>query len=203
MNRNYSEKTAAQVMRGIYRRNEKQRPAWAAAWIDADGRQVATDSYVVIRLNVPVPGLQDVPATGMPDMGKIYPEHKTDLEELPRPSLEDLRALAAADRTAGKGAPRRYQYAFGVGLPVVDLQKLTEIMRVFPDVRIYLDPEKPLSPLYFRSIDGDALLCQIRISGTPEEIAEKQSPRPIPQRNAERVQAYSLAAFAARFAPAA
>ena len=203
MNRNYSEKTAAQVMSGIYKRNEKQKPALAASWIDSNGRQVATDAYVVIRLNVPVPGLQDMPAAGMPDMDKCYPAHKADLEELPQPSLEDLRALAAADRAAGKSAPRRYQYAFGVGLPVVDLRKLIEIMRVFPDVRIYRDPKKALAPLYFRSIDGDALLCQVRIYGAPEEIAEKQSPRPIPQRREDAVQAYSLAAFAARFAPAA
>lgn len=202
----YTEKNAAVVLGKMLRslKNEP-REALRYTWIDGAGRQCCCDGYRAYRLREALPGLPDMPThlKGI-DLDKVFPD-AADLTPLPLPSLDDVKAVCAADR-ANKDEPRRYQWAFGDGLPVVNAQYLRDMMQLYPDAVAMW--RGLYSPILFISAHGDGVLLPMRYQASPrlsvEENAQRQkdfqTPRQIPGKAAPRVPVYSAAQFAARFA---
>ena len=203
----YTEKNAVSVIGKMLRgmKNEP-RESLRYTYIDGVGRQCSCDGYRAYRLNKPVEGLPDMPAhlKGI-DLDKIFPA-AADLLPLPLPSLDDVKAVCAADRV-NKSEPRRYQWAFGDGLPVVNAQYLRDMMQVFPDAVAMW--RGLYSPILFVSAHGDGVLLPMRYQASPRLSAEEnaqrqkdfQTPRQIPrQQAAPRVPVFSSVQFAARYA---
>lgn len=189
----YSEKTAATVIKSmlIHAREDAR---FKGTSIDCCGSQCALDGMRAFRLAVPVAGLPDLPDDAKPfDLGSIWPDEKT-LQELPRPTLDDVSALYAADRK-DKGAERRYLWTFGPGLPVLDLIFLRDALRVFPDARLYWNPQKPLAPVVLNSDHGDAIICPMKL-----KPGANYEPRTIPEKRRNAAPAFTLSQFAARYA---
>lgn len=204
----YTEKTAAAMLKKLLRATAKDcREALRYTWIDENKRQCCCDGFRAYRLKTPVPGVPDMPRhlRGI-DLDKVFPAAK-DLQEIPLPALDDVKALYSAD-CANKEDPRRYHFAFGSGLPTVDLRYLYEMIQLFPDARLYVG--KLYSPLLFISEHGDGVLLPMRARQSASWTAERnaaelelfQTPRQIPQKETttSHFPVFSLAAFIARFA---
>ena len=147
------------------------RPSTQGAWIDADGKQCLCDGMTGVRLNSPF----KLTVAPEPECGDrfdldavIRPSQKNSIA-LNRPAAAELRAKIKADRAEYKAQRRsKYEtfiskYDFGGGLPLVNAEYLLDIIELFPDCEIYAH-ENPLSPIYFKSASGEAVLCPIRKS---------------------------------------
>lgn len=203
----YTEKSAVSIIGKMLRgMKNDSREALHYSWIDGAGRQCACDGFRAYRLNKPVAGLPDMPEhlKGI-ELDKIFPA-ASDLAPLPLPSLDDVKAICAADR-ANKDEPRRNQWAFGEELPVVNAQYLRDMLQLFPDAVAMWGGLH--SPILFISAHGDGILLPMCLRASPRLSAEEnaryqkdfRTPRQIPGKaSAPRVPVYSAAQFAARFA---
>ena len=212
----YTEKKAAATILRLLKRADKAREALHYTYIDDNGRQCCLDGFRAFRLDTPVAGLPS-----MPDGVKPFPLHTIyekfspmNQRELPAPDPDELAALAADDEEKYLGGgkyednddKRRGLYCFGEGLPVVNLGYLRDVYKVFPDAELYA--ENVISPIYIKSQYGDGLLLPIRwMHGLNTPARRPVDGLKKPARKAERTSrkssAFSLDAFAARFAPAA
>lgn len=146
------------------------RPSTRGAWIDQDGKQCLCEGMTGVRLNSPF----KLTAAPEPECGERF-----DLDAVIRPvrlngiALKSLpaevRAKIKSDRAEYKASGRsKYEsfvstYDFGVGLPLVNAEYLLDLLELFPDCEIYAH-DNPLSPIYFKSASGEAVLCPIRKS---------------------------------------
>ena len=197
--RNYTEKTAAAVIVRLLRETAKEgRENLKFTWIDKDGRQCACDGFRAYRLKTPVPGLPDMPENVQPiNLEMVYggPE-KNAVKPLDAPSLEDVKSLLLHDKEE-PDPNRRGCYFFGPGLPVVSIKYLRDMLQIFPDA--VFTWSSTVSALLVKSQYGDGLLLPVRIKSKDGEPVD-DSPRPIPGKKKPAAPAFSLAAFAARFA---
>lgn len=213
----FSEKAAAATIARILKKADKAREALHYTWIDDKGRQCALDGFRAFRLDTPIAGLPGLPANIQPfPLHTIYEKlAPMNMRELPRPEPDELAALAADDKKYKLKGGRYYEddekhvrgdYCFGEGLPVVNLEYLMDVYKVYPDAELYF--ENVVSPIYIKSQYGDGLLLPIRYMhglNTPARREWKHlKPAAVkPERTPKSSAAYSLDAFAARFAPAA
>ena len=203
----YSEKAAAGIIRKLLKAAAKTgRGNLAYTWIDSAGMQCMTDGFRAFRLLSVMPGLPDLPNGEKPfDLKRVYDSVEINRYEfLPVPGDDEIEALIAEDKPfktrygyEDNASKRRGFYFFGDGKPVVNLEYLRDMLKVFPDAAILYNPENPLSPLYVNSSAGDGLLLPVRLIGH-----EDFSPRAWkPLKKAGRIApVYSLNQFAARFA---
>lgn len=145
------------------------RPSTQGAWIDADGKQCLCDGMTGVRLNSPFKlTVAPEPECGERfDLDAVIRPIRLNSIALKRPAAAELRAKIKADRAEYKAQRRpKYEtfipkYDFGGGLPLVNAKYLLDLLELFPDCDIYAH-ENPLSPIYFKSASGEAVLCPIR-----------------------------------------
>ena len=207
----FNEKTAASIIGKMLKAKQiKGRECLQYTWIDEKGRQCSCDGYRAYRLYTPVAGLPDIPAGLAIDLNRIFPDDACALAELETPAVDFVQALIkddAAHKTHTKksvdyyddGDTRRGLYTFGKDLPAVNIKYLFDILRVFPDAKIYshvrtYQGKKLIPNLYVVSEYGDALLMPVKHDGDSEK-----RPTPQPAKKAA-APAFSLAQFAARYA---
>jgi len=194
----YSEKTAVSVIGSMLKYNRKNDPreVLGYSWIDGSGRQCAVNGYMAFRLAVPVAGLPDVPAGWTTiDLDRLFPASLEKHTRLETPDAAEVAALIAYDRRTGSaGNPCHNMYMFGDGLPVVNTAYLRDMLRVFPDAEYYFSNN--VSPIYVKSEHGDGVILPIRV-----DDEKKRARRVLPdEKPADNRPAWSLAAFAAKFA---
>ncbi len=202
----FNEKNAASIIKGMFRRKGMY-DHMKTTWIDEKGRQCACDGFRAYRLNVPIAGFPDA---GLPviNLEKIFPQGMSEFKKIENaPTLDDLNRLYNDDKAhvmkTRKGEiyydddePRGHYFFDGDGAPVVNLEYLRDMLKMFPDAEIYW--KNAVSLLYFKSADGDGVLLPVRWM---KERPANGRPIPAPRtKNKPAVPAFSLGQFAARYA---
>lgn len=159
---------AKRICKRTVERNS-HRPSTQGAWIDKDGKQCLCDGMTGVRLNgafhlteAPEPECGD-----RFDLGAVIRPSRENSIALNRPPAAELRAKIKADRAEYKAKRiSKYvdfipKYDFGADLPLVNAEYLLDLIELFPDCEIFAH-ENPLSPIYFQSAGGEAVLCPLR-----------------------------------------
>lgn len=139
------------------------------AHIDAAGRQCTLDGCRAFRLKTHLPLAERPADAGEPiDLDKLFPADTRNYTTIPLPTYTAVKAeinlVAAENKNRRKDARRPAIWYFGPGLPAVNAHYLLDLLTVLPDCKaIAFNPERPLSPLYAATADGDALLLPIAI----------------------------------------
>ena len=148
------------------------RTASQGFWIDEEGKQCVCDGFRGFCLNSPME------LTAAPELSAdssrfnltqiIAPTRKNTLR-LTLPTVAEVRSKIKTDRAEwaakrhGKGETFKAKYDFGPGLPMVDANYLIDFLQLFPDGEAFTSEQKPyITPIYFRSADGEGILCPIR-----------------------------------------
>lgn len=199
----YSEKTAARLINAMFSNVDDSRPALRHAWINANGQMCASDGYRAYRLNVPIAGVPDIEADKTFDLDKVFPAAIDETKALDLPTLAEVKAMIAEDKRAAKrGEAIPSLFTFGTSkdgeqLPTVNTSYLADMLQMFPDARAYYTD--PVSPIVFKSENGDAILLPVRISGESgiDPTKRRQAPS---VRKADNSPALGLRTFAALYA---
>lgn len=146
-------------------KRHSERTALHYAWIDDKGRQCICDGYQAYRLRMPLPLEERPKDAGEPiDLGKVMPENAAGMDELPLPSLAELKAHIALERSA-KGSKAAPLWDFGAGRPCVDARMLASLAQILPDTRsIYAHRGSAgiAGTLYATAPSGDAVIMPTR-----------------------------------------
>lgn len=142
-------KTQINAIKRIINLN-KNYPSLQGVFIDASGRVCAFNSYYGVRLNTTPP--EDIPRAAGVDITRFFDEKRGD--ELIAPSFDAIRYYIRKKMSI---------YDFGDDLPRVNAKYLLDILRIFPDARIYTTAHNPKNKaIFFESARGDGLLLPIR-----------------------------------------
>ena len=112
--------------------------------------------------------------SGVPVLGQSFPTLDAQIDDcakkadksLPLPSAAELKTYIAAEKAAGT-KPDFIWYWWGGDTPAVNAAYLLDMVTLFPDckeARYWTE----LSPLYFRSENGDGILLPVRRGNHPE-----------------------------------
>lgn len=182
-----NEKNACRIFKNVLKRAAKNTYSnLKFAFFDDKNHYCCTDSYIAIRLNNPIPDIPDTPGKPI-DMVKIFPASIANYKELDLPTLPEINAMIAEDR--GK---KTKIFTFGTSddgtrLPACNLEYLKDVLTVFPAARAFCSGT--VSPIYFASDDGDALICPVKSDG---ETAKTRRQPPKPEKRAENIPCYSF-----------
>lgn len=153
-------------------RTNSHRPAEQGFWIDEEGKQCVCDGYRGFRLNSPMEltAAPELSADGSRfNLAQIIAPIRKNTLRLTLPTVAEVRAQIKTDRAEWaakrrrKGETFKASYDFGPGLPSVDANYLIDFLQLFPDGEAFTSEQKPyITPIYFRSADGEGILCPIR-----------------------------------------
>lgn len=130
------------------------REALSGAWIDSSGRQCICDGFRAIRLKDALNGL---PSSDGVNIDKFFSSKHGDALRLP--SVSELKEIITQSKAAGE---KIALYDFGDGLPHVNAAFLLDVLQVLPGCVAYAGERALISPIYFKSDNGDGVLCPIR-----------------------------------------
>lgn len=146
------------------------RSHFAGAFLDEQGRQCITDGFTLLRLNKPSTALEWAPPPNdthvydtIPDM--LNSDGATVTLDLP--TAAEVRAKIASDRAKYNaeshpaGDTLSTCFTWGDGLPMVNALCLLDVLEALPGCTAACCTGE-LSPVYFHSPDGDALIMPIR-----------------------------------------
>lgn len=169
---NRSAFTAARRICDAAVRTNSHRPAEQGFWIDEEGKQCVCDGYRGFRLNSPMEltAAPELSADGSRfNLAQIIAPIRKNTLRLTLPTVAEVRAQIKTDRAEWaakrhrRGETFKASYDFGPGLPSVDANYLTDFLQLFPDGEAFTSEQKPyITPIYFRSADGEGILCPIR-----------------------------------------
>ncbi len=137
-------------------KNAGNRPALAGIFYDDNGRACVCDGITAIRMSDSPGELPTVPGV---KLEHIY-KYNAPGVELRTPTADELKTIIKESRAKKE---RIAFFDFGDGGPLVNARYLLNILTILPDAKIYEAATRPdISPLYFESTRGDALLMQFR-----------------------------------------
>lgn len=160
--------TAARRICDAAVRTNSHRPAEQGFWIDEEGKQCVCDGYRGFRLNSPM-DLTAAPELSADGSRLNLAQIIANTLRLTLPTVAEVRAQIKTDRA--EWAAKRHRrgetfspyYDFGLGLPRVNPNYLIDFLQLFPDGEAFASEQKPyITPIYFRSTDGEGILCPIR-----------------------------------------
>ena len=171
LRRTLVEEAASRICDAAVRTNS-HRPAEQGFWIDEEGKQCVCDGYRGFRLNSPMEltAAPELSADGSRfNLAQIIAPIRKNTLRLTLPTVAEVRAQIKTDRAEWaakrrrKGETFKASYDFGPGLPSVDANYLIDFLQLFPDGEAFTSEQKPyITPIYFRSADGEGILCPIR-----------------------------------------
>lgn len=171
LRRTLVEEAASRICDAAVRMNS-QRPNEQGFWIDEEGKQCVCDGYRGFRLNSPMEltAAPELSADGSRfNLAQIIAPLRKNTLRLTLPSVTEVRAKIKTDRAEWaakrhrKGETFSPYYDFGPGLPRVNPNYLIDFLQLFPDGEAFTSEQKPyITPIYFRSADGEGILCPIR-----------------------------------------
>ena len=169
---NRSAFTAARRICDAAVRTNSHRPAEQGFWIDEEGKQCVCDGYRGFRLNSPMEltAAPELSADGFRfNLAQIIAPIRKNTLRLTLPTVTKVRAQNKTDRAEWAAKRRRRgetfspYYDFGPGLPRVNPNYLIDFLQLFPDGEAFASEQKPyITPIYFRSADGEGILCPCR-----------------------------------------
>ena len=161
-----TEANAVRMIAAMLKGNAKRsnREALNYTWImEQNGIkfQCATDGFRAFRF---VKHLDKLPA--MPDdvqpinLQPLFDQNKPRCK-MPVPYIDraDVKAFIELQYAESGKTP---EWDLGPGLPAVNAVYLYELLTIYPDAKLFADPESTLHPVYAVSEFGDALLLPIR-----------------------------------------
>lgn len=173
LRRTLVEEAASRICDAAVARNST-RPASQGFWIDEEGKQCVCDGFRGFRLNSPMEltAAPELSADGSRfNLAQIIAPTRKNTLRLTLPSVTEVRAKIKTDRAEWaakrhrKGETFSPYYDFGPGLPRVNPNYLIDFLQLFPDGEAFASEQKPyITPIYFRSADGEGILCPIRKS---------------------------------------
>lgn len=171
LRRTLVEEAARRICDAAVRMNS-HRPAEQGFWIDEEGKQCVCDGHRGFRLNSPIEltAVPELSADGSRfNLAQIIAPIRKNTLRLTLPTVAEVRAKIKTDRAEWaakrhrKGETFKASYDFGPGLPSVDANYLIDFLQLFPDGEAFTSEQKPyITPIYFRSADGEGVLCPIR-----------------------------------------
>lgn len=138
-------------------KNNSYRPALQGMFEDAAGRVCATDGIRAVRFTYYERPEEIPPAAGL----NLEPFFNVARGwDLAAPTVGELKAII---KQANKTKQKTAVYDFGDGLPMVDARFLLDMLRIFPDAKIYRTANNPKNKaIFFDSAFGDGLLMPLR-----------------------------------------
>lgn len=171
LRRTLVEEAASRICDAAVARNS-HRPAEQGFWIDEEGKQCVCDGYRGFRLNshMELTAAPELSADGFRfNLAQIIAPLRKNPLRLTLPTVAEVRAQIKTDRAEWsakrhrKGETFKASYDFGPGFPSVDANYLIDFLQLFPDGEAFTSEQKPyITPIYFRSAAGEAVLCPIR-----------------------------------------
>ena len=148
-------KTQINALKRIIKQN-KYRTALQGMFEDADGCVIACNDYCVVRFTYYERPEEIPPANGI-SVEKFF--NVTRGWDLALPTVDELKTIIRTANETKKPA----LYDFGEGLPCVNARYLLDMLRIFPDAKIYRTEKEPKNrAIFFDSPFGDGLLMPIR-----------------------------------------
>lgn len=171
LRRTLVEEAASRICDAAVARNS-HRTASQGFWIDEEGKQCVCDGFRGFRLNSPMEltAAPELSADGSRfNLAQVIAPLRKNALRLTLPTVAEVRAQIKTDRAEWaakrhrKGETFKASYDFGPGLPSVDANYLIDFLQLFPDGEAFTSEQKPyITPIYFRSADGEGILCPIR-----------------------------------------
>ena len=171
LRRTLVEEAASRICDAAVARNS-HRTASRGFWIDEEGKQCVCDGHRGFRLNSPMEltAAPELSADGSRfNLAQIIAPIRKNTLRLTLPTVAEVRAQIKTDRAEWaakrrrKGETFKASYDFGPGLPSVDANYLIDFLQLFPDGEAFTSEQKPyITPIYFRSADGEGILCPVR-----------------------------------------
>lgn len=146
--------TQINAIKRIIKQN-KYRTALQGMFEDNDGRVIACNDYCVVRFTYYERPEEIPPATGV-DVEKFF--NVTRGWDLSPPTVDELKTIISIANETKKPA----LYDFGEGLPCVNARFLLDMLRIFPDAKIYRTKKNQKNgAIFFDSQFGDGLLMPV------------------------------------------
>lgn len=135
--------------------NNPNRTALQGIFTDAAGRVCACDGFRAIRLTYHNP--EELPTAAGLDIQRFFDVARG--WDLAPPTVDELKAIIKA---ANDAKQKIAVYDFGEDLPHVNARYLLDMLRIFPDAKIYRTANNPKNKaIFFDSPLGDGLLMPL------------------------------------------
>lgn len=136
------------------------------AWYDENNKFCLISGYHAVRLNESVGGIPMLPENQEKfNLSQCYPKIDNNSNVLELPTIGELKTYIKKEKTEN---PEKYKqksnavlFNFGYNKPAVNAKYLLDILTIFPDLKT-AKYNNLVSPIYFESIDGDAILLPMR-----------------------------------------
>lgn len=166
---------AAKVISAMLKAQESSRKSLSYPWIDGEGRQCACDGFQAYRLREHLPLVDRPDDAGEPvDLARVFPASLDGWKRLPMPSVKELRAFIAVERSKHPGRRKADAiWDFGPHAPSVNAQYLLNAATVFPNAA-ELFWNTLVSPVVLTCEQGDAVVLPIRTDKTMEQPTDDE-----------------------------
>lgn len=136
-----------------------EREPLQGAWM-VDGKQYVCDGYRALRINnaIDLPALPSIHQP--PNMQSIFSESQKHSQRLDLPDIGELKAHIKIQKANKTDRKQKIYWDCGANKPLLDAEFLLSILEAFPDCKAFYG--SMVSPVYFTSNDGDAILCPVR-----------------------------------------
>ena len=137
--------------------NNPYRPSLKGMFTDEAGRVCACDSYRAIRFTYYEPP-EEIPLVEGVNLNPFFNVSRGWC--LAAPSIEELKKIIKQDNEQKN---KFSVYDFGDDLPMVNARYLLDMLRIFPDAKIYRTANNPKNKaIFIDSAFGDGLIMPIR-----------------------------------------
>lgn len=162
---------ALRLLRYVPKEKQEQ---YGGAWLDEQGRQCFTNSYMGICLNSPLP-LPEV--ARQKTLERIITEQAKDERTLEIPeTLAQLKAMQRRHAAECKNLPRAQKkqkalYCFGENRPWVDLDFLINALEILPDASVSASASLgPAGMVHLNSAAGVGVICPVRAKADAKAV---------------------------------
>lgn len=172
-----TEANAARMIAAMLKENSKRndRKQLHYTWImEQNGvkLQCATDGFRAFRFVKHLDKLPTMPDDVPPlNLQPLFDQNKPRCK-MPVPYIDraDVKAFIELQHAESGKTP---EWDLGPGLPAVNAVYLYELLTIYPDAKLFADPESTLHPVYAVSEFGDALLLPIRSAAKQKQEAAR------------------------------
>lgn len=173
-----TEANAARMIAAMLKDNAKRsnREALNYTWImEQNGvkLQCATDGFRAFRFVKHLDKLPAMPDDVQPINLQILFDQNKPRCKMPVPYIDraDVKAFIELQYAESRKTP---EWDLGFCMPAVNAVYLYELLTIYPDAKLFVDPDNILNPVYAVSEFGDALLLPIRSAAKQKQEAARK-----------------------------
>lgn len=174
-----TEANAARMIAAMLKNNAKRsnREALNYTWIMDDHGikfQCATDGFRAFRFVKHLDNLPTIPDGVQPlNLQILFAENQPRCK-MPVPYTDRAAVKAYIELQYAECKNAAPEWDLGPGLPVVNAVYLYELLTIYPDAKLFADPDSTVHPVYAVSELGDALLLPIRSTAKQKQEAARK-----------------------------